>query len=56
MNYLFVTCLLRGEKDKVVYHIVHLDKGNVFIKDIIGLLNLYGNFNAKVVKIDLRSC
>lgn len=46
-----VTVILRGIKDKFVYHQIRLDK-KYLIKDCIGLLNLYGNYGAKVVDIN----
>ena len=47
---LLVTLILRGISNKFVYHQLRLDQ-KYLIKDCIGLLNLYGNYGAKVVDI-----
>lgn len=49
---LLVTLILRGVNNKFVYHQLRLDK-KYLIKDCIGLLNLYGNYGAKVIEIKI---
>lgn len=53
MECLFVTLTLRGVKGKYVYHLIRISSKDL-IKDCIGLLNLYGNYGAKVICIERK--
>lgn len=53
MESFFVTLSLRGLKGKFVYHLIRANNKDL-IKDCIGLLNLYGNYGAKVIKVERK--
>lgn len=53
MDSFLVTLTLRGLKGKFVYHLIRGNSKDL-IKDCIGLLNLYGNYGVKVIKVERK--